>query len=542
MQKLSGWLFSSSGFMPHGHCFLWQPGTLWLNVASDGLIAAAYYAIPVALYYLVRERRTEIPYPGILMMFAAFILLCGSTHLMEIWTVWNPDYRLAGALKALTGIVSIMTMLALFQIIPQAMLLRGPKQLQNEVAARTAELARVNDELRAQIAARDLAESQLREQDQRKDEFLATLAHELRNPLAPIRHAVNLLSNDGASADQRRWGRDVIDRQSRRMALLLDDLLDVSRITRGRLQLKARRVRLREVIDSAIETVRPAIEDKAHELVVTQLDEAVDITVDPLRLSQSVSNLLTNAAKYTPPGGRICLSVALTPAALTISVSDTGIGFDPATAPALFQMFSQGGAGDKSADGGLGIGLALVKSLVQLHGGTAWAESRGTGFGAQFTIELPRSLVSADAAPTRHGSLTADGPAVARRARILIADDNRDAADSMGMLLELAGHDVDVAHSGNQALAIGRERHPDIVILDIGMPDMNGYDVARSLRDEEWGRHAFLLAMTGWGQASDKDKARAAGFDRHLTKPVDPKAIEELLSDVLLARTAAGAR
>src|ERR1700689_5010016 len=185
MQDIIGWLFSSSGFMPHGHCYLWQPGTLWVNVGSDGLIASAYYAIPVGLYYLVRERRTEIPYSGILLMFAAFIFLCGSTHVMEIWTVWHPDYRQAGLLKALTGIISVATMLALFRIMPRALQLRSPLQLQTEVQSRTAELARVNEQLREQIAARDLAQAQLRAQDQRKDEFLATLAHELRNPLAP---------------------------------------------------------------------------------------------------------------------------------------------------------------------------------------------------------------------------------------------------------------------------------------------------------------------------------------------------------------------
>jgi signal transduction histidine kinase/CheY-like chemotaxis protein len=539
MQEILSWLFSSSGFMPHGHCYLWQPGTLWLNVGSDGLIAAAYYAIPFGLYYLVRERRAEIPYPGILLMFAAFIFLCGTTHVMEIWTVWHPDYRQAGLLKALTGAVSVATMLALFRIMPKALLLRGPLQLQREVASRTAELAQVNVQLRAEIAARDLAQTRLRTQDQRKDEFLATLAHELRNPLAPIRHAVRVLGAEAANPEQQRWGREVIDRQAHRMALLLDDLLDVSRITRGRLVLKMARVNLSVLIASAVETVRPAIEDKEHLLSVVQPHEQIEINADPLRLSQAISNLLTNAAKFTPRGGRITLDVALTPENLLISVTDTGVGFEPALAPQLFEMFSQANAKVDGAEGGLGIGLSLVQGLIRLHGGTVYAHSQGDGLGSKFTIALPASMVlphpvSAAATPTAAPPVGS----TPTRARILIADDNRDAADSIGMLLQLDGHEVFVAHSGNQAIALGRQHAPDIVILDIGMPDLSGYDVARLARNESWGKHAYLLALTGWGQRDDKALARAAGFDRHLTKPVAPDVVSELIMAFISKRGA----
>jgi signal transduction histidine kinase/CheY-like chemotaxis protein len=531
MQDIIGWLFSSSGFMPHGHCYLWQPGTLWLNVGSDGLIASAYYAIPVGLYYLVRERRTEIPYPGILLMFAAFIFLCGSTHVMEIWTVWHPDYRQAGLLKALTGIISVATMLALFRIMPRALQLRSPLQLQTEVQSRTAELGRVNEQLLEQIAARDLAQAQLRAQDQRKDEFLATLAHELRNPLAPIRHAVKVLGADNAQPEQKRWGREVIDRQAHRMALLLDDLLDVSRITRGRLELKLERVSLSAVITSAVETVRPAIEDKAHQLSVIQPDERIEILADPLRLSQAISNLLTNAAKFTPHGGRIALTATRTATNLLITVTDSGIGFDPSAAPMLFEMFSQANAAAEGSEGGLGIGLSLVRGLVQLHGGTVGAHSRGKGLGSEFTITLPAAMLSPTASPPHVTPVVSASPAAAaKRARVLIADDNRDAADSIGLLLQLEGHEVFVAHSGNEAIALGRLHRPDVVILDIGMPDIDGYEVARLARREAWGEHAYLVALTGWGQTDDKQSARAAGFDRHLTKPAAPDVVSELIA------------
>jgi signal transduction histidine kinase/CheY-like chemotaxis protein len=536
MRDYVDWLFSSPNFMPHGMCYLWQPGTLWLNVASDALIAAAYYAIPFALYYLVHERRKEIPYPGIILMFAAFIVLCGTTHLMEIWTVWHPEYRLAGALKGVTGIVSVATTFALFKLMPQAMQLRSPAQLQQEVGARTAQLANLNEELRAQVDARDRAEAQLQDRDQRKDEFLATLAHELRNPLAPIRHAVKILSEAGATPEQQRWGREVIDRQAHRMALLLDDLLEVSRITRGQLILKKQRVTLSSLITAAVETARPLIDSKELMLTVSQPPERIDLQADPLRLSQALSNLLTNAAKFTPRGGRIQLVVTQTPTDIVIAVRDTGIGFEPTLAPQLFEMFTQAHDATEPAEGGLGIGLSLVKGLVQLHGGKVSAESGGKGLGAEFKILLPGSLILETPANSSAPSSDPGPPITERRARILIADDNRDAADSLGMLLELAGHDVKVTHSGAAALAAGESYRPDVLILDIGMPDMNGYDVARAARQESWGKSAHLIALTGWGQAADKERAMAAGFDRHLVKPVDADVLGALLDATLLKK------
>ncbi len=532
MSDLFGWLFSSTGFMPHGHCYLWQPGTLWLNVGADGLIAAAYYAIPIAIYALVRQWRGEIPYPGLFLMFAAFILLCGTTHLMEIWTVWHPDYRLAGVLKAMTGIVSVATTLTLFRVIPEAMQLRGPRQLQQEVEARTVELAQLNEQLRAQITARTLAEVQLREQDRRKDQFLATLAHELRNPLAPIRQAIKVLGI-AAEPEQQRKVRDIIDRQAQRMALLLDDLLEVSRITRGRLALKKERVEVSALVDSALETVSAAVEERGHTLTVNLPAERLEIDVDPLRLSQALSNLLTNATKFTPPGGQITVSVTRTPMALAFTVRDTGIGFEPERAAGLFEMFSHEPARPHAVEGGLGIGLSLVKGLVQLHGGTVEAKSRGTDLGAEFTISIPASLVepapNAQLSATKVSSAQVPAPA----ARVLIVDDNRDAADAMGSLLELAGYAVTIAYGGIQALAMSEEQHPDVVVLDIGMPDMNGYEVARALRQQAGGKRLLLLAVTGWGQAADKDQARAAGFDGHLTKPVAPEVLEAALAEFL---------
>ena len=372
-------------------------------------------------------------------------------------------------------------------------------------------------------------EEALREADRRKDEFLATLAHELRNPLAPIRHAVKLLEAHNADERQRQWGREVIARQVQRMALLLDDLLDVSRITRGRLELKKDYVDLRALVGAAVETARPLIDAKQHALQVELPEEPIELEVDPLRLSQALSNLLTNAAKYTDAGGRISLQVMLEAYELVISISDTGIGLDAATLPKLFEMFSQIDSVMDRAEGGLGIGLALVKGLIALHGGTVEAASAGLGRGSVFKIRLPRAVVvsqrTASLVPAS-GANFVPGP----RGKILIADDNRDAADTLALVLKMSGYEVYVAHRAQEALDIGMRERPGAVILDIGMPDMTGYEVAHRIRQEAWGGHALLLAVTGWGQENDKQNAKAAGFDHHFTKPVDSDQVERLLS------------
>jgi PAS domain S-box-containing protein len=378
------------------------------------------------------------------------------------------------------------------------------------------------------IGRMKLTEEALREADRRKDEFLATLAHELRNPLAPIRHAVRVLESESADDVQDRWARDVISRQVRRMALLLDDLIDVSRITRGRLELKIETVSLESLIEAAVETARPLIESKQHQLTLSLPQEPVFLTVDPLRISQALSNLLTNGAKYTDIGGHIKLTVALRPEEISLSVADTGIGFESDSMPELFEMFSQVDSAIARSEGGLGIGLALVKGLIELHGGTVEGRSAGPGRGSEFTIHLPRSRVVLGSGPEEPAHSPPPAPKDLRH-KILVVDDNRDAADSLAMLLGMNGYGIHVGHSGNEALQLARQELPHAMILDIGMPDMSGYEVARRIRAERWGSQIYLIAVTGWGQKEDKDRAIAAGFDHHLTKPVDPDLVESLL-------------
>ncbi|HUQ11827.1 MAG TPA: ATP-binding protein [Steroidobacteraceae bacterium] len=379
-------------------------------------------------------------------------------------------------------------------------------------------------------------ERALLEADRRKDEFLATLAHELRNPLAPIRNAVRILDSAAADERQRKWGREVIARQVQRMSLLLDDLLDVSRITRGQLELKKDYVDLKSVVGVAVETARPLLDAKQHQLTVNLPAENVQLEADPLRLSQVIGNLLTNAAKYTDAQGQIVLSARIAAGELIISIRDSGIGLTQESMPALFTMFSQVNSAIDRAEGGLGIGLALVKGLVALHGGRVEVRSEGLGRGAEFIVHLPHKVIAprnTEVLEETHGA--ANAPAV-RRCRVLVADDNRDAAESLAMVLRFAGYEVFIAFNGAEALEVGQRERPSAAIIDIGMPIMSGHEVARRMRLEAWGRQAVLVALTGWGQDQDKQAAKAAGFDEHLTKPVDPDSVERVLDSMLRTR------
>jgi PAS domain S-box-containing protein len=371
-------------------------------------------------------------------------------------------------------------------------------------------------------------EAALRDADHRKDLFLATLAHELRNPLAPIRTAAQILGSPRLALQQLQWTQNVIQRQVGHMSLLLDDLLDIARVTQGKLELKKARVRLTDVVDSAVEEARPLLDSKNHQLTVTLPPEELTLVADPLRLSQILSNLLTNAAKYTDPAGHIELIGGVQNGMLCLSVKDDGIGIAPEALPRIFEMFSQIDGASARSEGGLGIGLALVKGLLDLHGGAIHAKSAGRGRGSEFTVRLPLAgSISAEVPVTG-----ADAPPVATACRrVMVADDNTDAADALAMLLELAGHEVRVAHCGRAALSVAQVFRPEVALIDIGMPDLSGYEVAKELRRESWGARIHLIALTGWGRDDDRQRAKDAGFDRHMTKPVDPEAVEAVISN-----------
>jgi PAS domain S-box-containing protein len=385
----------------------------------------------------------------------------------------------------------------------------------------------------ADIHDRKQMEEALKEADRRKDQFLATLAHELRNPLAPIRNAVSILRRKAPLAPEVAWSADVIDRQVYQMSRLVDDLLDVSRITSGTLVMRKERISLEQAIDMAIETSRPHINAAGHFFSVLMPSEPVIVDADAVRLAQVFSNLLNNAARYTEAGGSICLSVAMEGAEAVVSVEDSGIGLDPEEARALFA--SSEPLARPHSERGRGVGLTLVRGITELHGGTVEARSEGIGKkGSEFRVRLPLAQPGAQPAPVAR---PAGEAAAGRVLRILVADDNADAADSLQRVLDLEGNDVRVAYDGISALKLVGSLRPDVAVIDIGMPGLNGYEVARAIRDQQ-GRRVVLIALTGWGQEADRQRSREAGFDHHLTKPVDPASLTRLLSEIS-ARTPA---
>jgi len=369
------------------------------------------------------------------------------------------------------------------------------------------------------------------ESDRRKDEFLATLAHELRNPLAPVRNAIHILRARMPPTPELQWARDVIDRQVTQMTRLIDDLMDVSRISRGTFELRREHVALDDVVRSAVETSRPGIDASGHELSVHLANEPIYLDADVIRLAQVFANLLNNAAKYTGPGGRIAVTAEREMGMVSVTVQDSGIGIPAEKLTQVFEPFTQLDHSLERSRGGLGIGLALARRLVEMHGGTIEAHSPGPGAGSQFVVRLPVSSRQSGLGPVAPAVRTPT-PAVASF-RILIADDNNDSATSLSILLNDAGYEVRTAGDGVQALETAAQFRPDIALLDIGMPKLNGYDVARQLRGQPWGHHMRLIAVTGWGGAEHRQLTTQAGFDHHLTKPVDPAALTELLASML---------
>jgi PAS domain S-box-containing protein len=369
----------------------------------------------------------------------------------------------------------------------------------------------------------------LREADRRKDEFLATLAHELRNPLAPIRNALQILRMPRVDAATVERSRDMMERQVQHLGRLVDDLLDVSRVMRGKIDLRREPIELAVVVAGAVETVQPLMDAQRHELLVRIPSESLPIDADPARLIQVIGNLLTNAAKYTDPGGRIWLTAERDGNMAALRVRDTGIGIAAPMLPRIFELFVQADHTSTKAQGGLGIGLTLVKNLVEMHNGTVEARSEGLGKGTELVVRLPLLAQGLDRVPENEQAPELPLPS---GHCLLIVDDNQDAANSLAMLLELQGHEVRVAFSGMAALEIMKTYTPDAVFMDIGMPGMDGYEAARRIREQYGSDNLVLAALTGWGQQEDRRRSAEAGFNFHLVKPPEPKAIENVLTEL----------
>jgi signal transduction histidine kinase len=404
------------------------------------------------------------------------------------------------------------------------------------------ELEKANRTLQSEVAERSRAEQALKAADRHKDEFLAMLAHELRNPLAPILNAVQLIRRKPLADPQLAWSREVIERQLSHLTRLVDDLLDVSRITRGKINLARETVNVSDLVARAIETVQPMIAERGHQFTLDVADGPIRVFGDPLRLTQALGNVLSNAAKYTENQGRISLVARQVDGTVEIRVRDTGIGIPSHLLPRIFDMFTQLNHHTGRPQSGLGIGLALVRKLLEMHGGTVTAFSEGDGLGSEFLITLPvianetvrATGVSESRANGYGASFGSDGSAGVEaatriRRRILVADDNSDALESLTILLELGGHEVFSAANGALALESAERNLPEVALLDIGMPKLDGYEVARRIRAQPWGRRITLVALTGWGQDSDRRRSGEAGFDSHLVKPLDLDKLTELL-------------
>ncbi len=401
--------------------------------------------------------------------------------------------------------------------------------LQREVAERRQaeqQLSLLNEELENRVRDRTNA---LEQMDRRKDEFLATLAHELRNPLAPIVNAVKVMQLQGPETPELQWAREVIDRQVNQMRRLIDDLMDISRINQGRIELKRDRVKLASAINDAIETNRPLLEECGHTLTVELPTEDIFVNGDITRLGQVFLNLLNNAAKYTMAGGQIEISLKRVGGEAFVVVRDSGVGIPQEKLGGIFGMFSQIENALSRSQGGLGIGLYLVKKIVSLHGGHIEASSAGMGQGSIFTVRLPifQQASKWDVPPQN----LIEGLSGSKH-RILVVDDNKDAGAALSLLLGVMGNTVRTANDGFEAIEIATSYRPNVILLDIGMPGMNGYDVCRSLRSQSWAANAVVVAITGWGQPEDYRKSSDAGFDHHLVKPVAPEALTQLLAKI----------
>ena len=660
-------LFDPSGFPARWQCGPgWgeSPWLGWLHILSDLGVWSAYVTIPLVLVYFLM-RRKDLPFRKIFLLFGAFILACGTTHLMEAIIFWWPVYRLAGFIKLFTAIVSWATVFALFLVVPGVLTMRSPEELEREINARKRveeELQRLNADLEQRVLqrTRDLsqstealrqerellqitlasigdgvivtdtqgcitflngvaenltgwptsdatglpleqvfrivnehtrqpvdnpairaleqgvivglanhtlllskdgtekpiddsaapirgdvgairgavlvfrdikdrkqAEDALKEADRRKDEFLATLAHELRNPLAPIRNSLEVMKRSNGNLDVIEQSRFTMERQLGQMVRLVDDLIDVSRISRNKLELRKEKTELASIIDHAIEACRPLAESAGHELIVSIPPEPIYLNADSARLAQAFGNLLTNSCKFTKPGGRIEVAVERIDQNAIIKFLDNGIGIPAEMLPKVFEMFTQVDQSLERSQGGLGIGLTLVKRLVEMHDGDVTAHSDGAGRGCEFVVRVP-ILDEASNFQAPSELLSDKAPAVPRR--ILVVDDNRDSALSLAMLLKLTGNDVQTAHDGEEAVQKAESYQPDLILLDIGLPKLNGYDACGLIRQQPWGKDITIVALTGWGQEEDRRKSKAAGFDSHLVKPVDHAALIQILA------------
>lgn len=554
-------LFDTTGFVPRAQCGDWTAGLIRLHNLSDFFIWTAYLAIPVVLVSFAWRRRNELPFRQLFWLFGLFIIACGTTHLMDIVLFYSPVYRFAGLVKLVTAAASWGTVLALIPIVPRALAMRTPEALEREIQERQRaeeQVRQLNTELERRVLERtaelEAANQQkddllVREQEARaeaeaanraKDEFLATLSHELRTPLNAILGWVTLLRGGQLDAATAAQAMETVERNTRMQSQLINDILDVSRIITGKLPLDARSVDLVPVIEDALSTIRPAAQAKNIDVQVAVDPATGPVSGDANRLQQVVWNLLSNAIKFTPKGGRVNVTLRRVDSLAEITVSDNGQGISPEFLPHVFERFSQADAAITRMFGGLGLGLAIVRHLVELHGGTVHAASDGSGQGATLTVCLPLLAVHApdldgirvagfvQAAPA--GDLL---PGNLENLRVLVVDDEADARALVTAVLQMQGAETRAAASVTEALTLLTEWPPNLLLSDIGMPGEDGYSLMRKIRAMDSPAAIMpAIALTAYASPDDRERALAAGFQQHISKPVDPQVLTTTVMEV----------
>jgi signal transduction histidine kinase len=517
-------VWQSAGFMPHAHCYLWQPDLMALHAIADSLIGVAYVAISCTLALIVYRARQGIPFHWMVLAFGTFIVACGATHFMEVWTLWHPAYWLAGDVKVITAVASVGTAIALPFLVPRIFQLIEADTLAEHRGAELLERDRILERERR-------ARTQAEQADRAKDQFLATISHELRTPLSPILAWVQMLRGELLTPPQRMRALEVIERSARTQAQLIEDLLDLSRIAEGKMRLHVQPVSLPDVVRRAIETVSAAADAKGVRIQAVLDDGVGPVSGDPDRLQQVAWNLLSNAVKFTPRGGHVQVVVERVNSHLELAVADSGRGLPAEQLPHLFERFWQSDSSSTREHGGLGLGLAIVRHLVELHGGSVHAESTGPDQGSTFTVKLPLMPMQrlAGEEVRRHPAAAGDRPtplSELQGVRVLLVDDDPDSNEAVRVMLDHCGAEVRVAGSATKALEILSRWVPDVLITDIGMPGEDGYALVERMRALE-GRVATLpaIALTAYASVEDRVRLLSNGFQMHIVKPADPSEL-----------------
>lgn len=554
------WLASLRGvpgsLLPHGYCFTWDPPLLWTHVVSDTLIGLAYVTIPVTLLHLVRQR-ADLPFDWLLLLFATFIISCGATHWIEVWTVWHPDYWLAAMVKAVTAAASVLTAAALVRLVPRILAIPTLAELTAAKAALELEVSQrraVEDELRIErnaleqrVAARTLDLQQAIEQaraarevaeqaSRQKDRFLAKVSHELRTPLQSTLSWSQVLRRADLDPERAARAADRIVHNVRLQSRLIDDLLDISRILSGKLQLDLQQVKLLDVIDRAVDRVQSAAQEKGVMLErAGQLGRVPTVLTDPARLEQVVWNLLSNAVQATQAGGRVQLTVELQATELCLAVRDTGVGISADDLPHLFEPFRQG-SGQRGGHRGLGLGLAIVRHVVSLFGGSVTASSAGPGQGAQFRVRLPLQAPDEQDAGAVTGALSSQEAGQLQGLRVVYVEDEPDIAESGQWLLASLGMRVQVFLRFAEAQHRLCQPGVDLLLTDLNLDDGHtGIDLLRGLRQAPHGQATPALILSAYGSDADRQASLAAGFNGHLIKPLDAQQVSRAILAALRA-------